>query len=235
MDNSSLGDRMKKYEAAAKTVLPCRMPVIVRLDGRAWHTWVKKINAQRPFDDRLMDVMARATKRLCESIQGAVFAYTQSDEISILLHNYKRLTSEPWFGNEIQKMVSISASQASSFVTLEYGVETMFDARVFVIPESDVINAFIWRQQDAVRNSIQMLAQSMFSHKELHGKNCDELQEMMFQKDGTNWNNVPVHKKRGTCVYKQDGDWVIDLEPPTFTQNRDFIDCHLAVETPVCT
>lgn len=229
MDRSDLGNRMKGYENAAKTALPRRMPVIIRLDGKAWHTWVKKIRAQKPFDERLMEVMGRTTQRLCESISGAVFAYTQSDEISILLHNYKRLSSQPWFGNEVQKMVSIAAAQASSLITLEYGIETMFDARVFVLPEAEVANVFIWRQQDCVRNSVQMLAQSMFSHKEMHCKNCSVLQEMMFQKDGTNWNNLPAYKKRGTCVYKKDGQWLIDREPPIFTKDRDFIEKHLAI------
>ncbi len=115
----SLGDRMKEYEAAFKTVLPCRMPVLLRLDGRAFSKWVKVIGAQRPFDNQLMDVMARTAKHLCASIQGAVFAYTQSDEISILIHNYKKLTSQPWFANEVQKITSISAAQASSFRTIE--------------------------------------------------------------------------------------------------------------------
>jgi tRNA(His) 5'-end guanylyltransferase len=222
---------MKGYEGAFKHSLPARMPVIIRVDGKAFHTWTKKIGAARPFDAPLMASMQATAIELCKEIQGAVLAYTQSDEISILVHTYKRLTSQGWFGNEIQKMVSISAALASSVMTGIYTIRTMFDSRVFVLPESDVVNYFIWRQQDASRNSVQMLARANFSHKQCHRKTCEDLQEMLFQEKGINWNDISTTKKRGSCILKgADGGWVVDNEIPIFTKDREYITRLLAVE-----
>ena len=246
MDKMSLGDRMKTfYEAPNTDVLPMRLPVIMRLDGRAFHTLTKKLD--RPFDGKIIDLMQNTAKYLCENISGAVFAYTQSDEISILIHNYKKLKTEAWFNNEVQKMVSISASIASSYFTANSDTIfnkitiAQFDSRVFVIPESEVCNYFIWRQQDWERNSVQMLARSLFSQKECHKKNNSELHEMCFQK-GKNWNNLPIYLKRGTGVFKEEtkrdkngelierGKWIIDKKIPIFTKNRFYINNFLKVE-----
>ena len=182
-DKSSLGDRMKLfYEAPSLYKLPMRLPVIIRLDGRAFHTLTKSLD--RPFDDDLIKVMQDTAVYLCENITGAVGAYVQSDEISILIHTYKKLDSQAWFGNEVQKIVSISSSMASAYATLNsayaFRAPTLvqFDSRVFVLPESEVCNYFIWRQQDWERNSIQMLAQSLFTHKECHKKNMKMLKDM---------------------------------------------------------
>lgn len=94
--NDSLGDRMKGfYEARSKTSLVRRMPVIIRLDGKAFHTFTKGF--QKPFDSMLMKAMQETMKYLCENIQGCVLGYTQSDEITLVLVDYKKLTSEAWF------------------------------------------------------------------------------------------------------------------------------------------
>ncbi len=177
----SLDDRMKLYyEKPYNFILPMRMPVIMRLDGKCFHSFTKGMD--RPFDEKLISNMCGLTKLLCKEISGSALAYTQSDEISILIHNYKKLTSQAWFNNEIQKMVSIASGVASSFFSRIYNQQVLFDSRVFVLPEAEVTNYFIWRQQDASRNSIQMYAQSMFSHKELQDKSCGILQDMMFKK-----------------------------------------------------
>jgi len=265
MTNDSLGDRMKGYEHVWKTKLPRRMPMIIRVDGKAFHTYTK--NCQKPFDKRLADLMDETARHLCENIQGAQIAYIQSDEITILVHDYKSLNSEAWFDKELQKMCSIAAAMASTYFSehsweLFYNDKTisemearnifrktaLFDARCFVLPEHDVVNNFIWRQQDAVRNSIQMLARSLYSHKECNNKNQAALQEMCFQK-GINWNDVPTGFKRGRCVYKQatyisqeermsENDvvrnkWIIDTEIPIFTADRDFVGKWLAVNKEV--
>ena len=100
----------------------------------------------------------------------------------------------------------------------------MFDSRVFNVPLHEVVNNLIWRQQDAERNSIQGLAQSLFSHREIEGLSCNELQDKMFTEKGVNWNDLPVHLKRGSCVIKDDkGEWVVDKEVPRFTENRDYV------------
>ncbi len=249
MSKQSLGDRMKEYEYAYNIRLPRRLPVIMRLDGRAFHTLTRK--AEKPFDPVFIDIMNVAAVKVCEEIQGAQIAYIQSDEISILIHNYKTLESDAWFDNKIQKMVSIGASVASSVFSIlandhTYPFEELnlvqFDARVFVLPEQEVCNYFIWRQQDWERNSIQMLAQSLYSHKELHQKNQKDMQEMCFKK-GKNWNDLPTNLKRGRCIYKvlayhrlRDASeqihkiWSIDNDIPIFTQDRHFIDKFLKVD-----
>lgn len=255
MSQDSLGDRMKGYELAARTVLPRRLPIIIRVDGKAFHTYTRGLT--RPFDSKLADVMLDTTKLLVECIQGAQLAYTQSDEISVLVHGYKKFDSQSWFDNQVQKMVSVAAGVASSYFTAEsykiwagrkgewadqdgYIKVAVFDARAFVVPEADVCNYFLWRQQDTSRNSVQMLARSLFSHKRVENKNCDELQEMCFA-EGHNWNDLPTRYKRGCCVYRGQSDphpdmghtrdrVVTDVEIPLFSQNRDYVNRHLKLE-----
>ena len=105
---SSLGDRMKQYELVSKSRLVHRMPVIIRLDGCHFHTFTKGFI--KPFDEVLMCSMIRTMKFLCQNIQGCVFGYTQSDEISLVLVDYKKLNSSAWYDNEVQKMCSVAAS-----------------------------------------------------------------------------------------------------------------------------
>lgn len=229
----SLGDRMKGfYESVFKHKLPYRMPVIIRLDGKAFHTFTRKLN--KPFDEGLISWMNHTAIELCRQIQGAQIAYVQSDEISILLHNYKKFNSGAWFDNEIQKMCSISAAIATAAFnsTLRAQVvgPALFDSRVFVLPEHEVCNYYIWRQQDWIRNSIQMVARSFYSDKECFKKNQSEMQEMIFQK-GVNWDDFPVPLKRGRCVIKDaECKWIVDDNIPIFTQDRDYINKHLFTE-----
>ncbi len=219
---------------------------------------------QRPFDNVLMESMWETTKYLCENIQGCKIAYTQSDEISLLLTDYEKLDTCAWFDNNIQKMVSISASMAtiafnkifrdkvymlghvansddlhSYYYELEDKIDrAMFDSRVFTLPKEEVANYFIWRQKDASRNSIQMVGQANFSHNQLHGKSCDDIQEMLFQERNINWNSIPTSQKRGTCMVKEQytldneqetlrSRWTIDMDIPIFTQDRNYIEKYL--------
>lgn len=262
MSFDNLGDRMKDYENVPRISLTKKMPVIIRLDGKAFHSFTKGM--KHPFDEVLISTMQKTAAYLCENVMGCRVAYTQSDEISLLLVDYEKTESQAWFDNSLQKMVSVAASMATLefnrafwavseewYVNLicenaeedgrikDFDViyrgkrnKAMFDARAFTIPKEEVCNYFIWRQQDATRNSIQMVAQSLFSHKQLHGKDCNVLQDMMFTEHGVNWNDYPTHQKRGTCIvkeyYDKDGAmrsrWVPDLEIPIFTKDRDYID-----------
>ncbi|MCP4648710.1 MAG: hypothetical protein GY853_01340 [PVC group bacterium] len=239
MDKMSLGNRMKEYyESPFKIKLPMRMPVIVRLDGRAFHTLTQFM--VKPFDSGFAIKMNSTAKYLCENIQGAVLSYVQSDEISILLHNYKRLNSQAWFGNELQKIVSISAGLASSYFSINHHAEetetgfiqkpVQFDSRVFVLPEAEVCNYFIWRQQDWERNSIQMLAQSLYSSQQLHLKKNSDMKEMCFKK-GKNWDYLETSLKRGRCIIKTPDlfSWKIDNEIPIFSQKREYIEKELKI------
>ena len=264
----SLGDRMKEnYENRSKTYLVRRMPVIIRLDGKAFHTFTKGF--KRPYDEVLHTTMNETMKYLCENIQGCKLGYTQSDEITLLLTDYDTLTTDAWFDYNVQKICSVSASMATMAFNkaLERLVDkyefdmcgivdyrkdeeafnysenlrvavrkgAMFDSRCFNIPKEEVTNCFIWRQQDATRNAIQMLGQCNFSHKELQGKSCNDIQDMLMLQKGINFNDMPTEFKRGVCCIKKEVpctdrligyklDWVLDKEIPIFTQDRNYIE-----------
>ena len=271
--HDDLGTRMKEfYEQVPKTKLVRRMPVAIRIDGKAFHTFTKGF--QKPFDEVLIKTMQETTKYLCENIQGCVLGYTQSDEITLILVDYQKLTSSAWFDYEVQKICSIAASMTTmvfnkSFrknveswwtalfvgITKEYqdreslyriyqiAVEkgAMFDARCFNIPKEEVTNLIYWRQLDATRNSIQMVGQANFSHKELQNKTCNMIQDMLHEQKGINWNDYPTVCKRGTaCIKEYDyidmnvmyypylkpkGKWVLDTEMPILKgEDRAYID-----------
>ena len=257
----SLGDRMKEnYENRAKTYLVRRMPVIIRLDGKAFHTYTKGL--QRPYDKVFHDAMNATMKYLCENIQGCKLGYTQSDEITLLLTDYELLNTDAWFDNSVQKICSVSASMATMAFNLFFSNgykdymydfsfkdrkptneekeymealffkigSAMFDSRCFNVPKEEVTNCFIWRQQDATRNAIQMLGQCHFSHKDLYGKSCNDIQDMLMTQKGINFNDMPTEFKRGVCCRRTEVDgngarsWVIDSEIPIFTQARDYVE-----------
>lgn len=255
MSKDNLGDRMKGYENIERLYLTKRMPTIIRLDGKAFHTFTKGF--QRPFDMMLMKSMWETAKYLCKNVMGCKIAYTQSDEITLLLTDWDTLTTQAWFDKNIQKIVSISASMATlvfnnAFVNIYNEIDleeisdyidiyrkkfntAMFDSRVYNIPKEEVCNAFIWRQQDATRNAIQMVGQSNFSHKQLQNKTCNQIQEMLFQEKEINFNDLPTYQKRGACIVKEEYNkdevirsrWVVDEDIPIFTQDRDYIEKYL--------
>lgn len=238
MDKTSLGDRMKRYERVVDHSLMRRSPVIIRVDGRAFSSFTRRHFHAEKFSSVMHIAMLQAALNIMKQAQNAVLAYTQSDEISILLVDWKQLTTEQWFGARVQKITSISASLATSAFTYALAQEDrlpenlgqypIFDARVFNLPKEEVTNYFIWRQQDATRNSINMLGQMYFSHNELQGKSTSDVQDMLMLEKGVNWNDLDVWKKRGTCVVAKThpadtGPWVDD-DIPIFTQNREYIE-----------
>ena len=263
--HDDLGTRMKEfYEQVPKTRLVRRMPVAIRIDGKAFHTFTKGF--RKPFDEVLIKSMQETTKYLCENIQGCVLGYTQSDEISLILIDYQRFETSAWFDYEVQKMCSIAASMTTmafnkyfeknvreySYIhdeqlstirltdTYNRAIEkgAMFDARCFNIPKEEVTNLIYWRQLDATRNSIQMVGQANFSHKELQNKSCNDIQDMLHEQKGINWNDYPTVYKRGTAIiyinYQNpqsltNGDiikgWKIDTEMPILKgENRAYVD-----------
>jgi len=265
------------YESRTKQKLMRRSYTVIRIDGKAFHTYTRGLI--RPFDHGFIEDMNSTAEYLCKEIMGAKLAYVQSDEISVILTDFDNLNTEAWFDGTIQKITSVAASLATAkfnqlrFIrglkeiahidekTMRPNFEwvemedmskkiAMFDARVFQLPTlTEVINYLVWRQQDAVRNSISSCAQCLYSHKELNGKKTDEMQEMMFQK-GVNWDKAEIRKKRGAVIRKvtevidyklissslmPDGNigtrgegstrtkWITDLDTPTFTQDREYI------------
>lgn len=257
MKKDSLGDRMKSnYEIRSKTTLLRRTPVIIRLDGKAFHTFTRGL--QKPYDTILMKTMQETMMYLCENIQGCKIGYTQSDEITLLLTDYDTLSTDAWFDYEVQKLCSVSASMATLAFNRFFEVfspterlkdsadedgyklgntykdklmKAMFDARCFNIPKEEVCNCFIWRQQDATRNAIQLLGQNYFSSKELHKKSCNDIQDMLMTQKGLNFNDERTDFKRGSCCYKVDTKWTVDKEIPIFTQDRNFIERFVHIET----
>lgn len=217
----SLGDRMKEnYEDRARFKLVRRMPVIIRLDGKAFHTLTRQ--CEKPFDERLADCMGKVAVDLCREIQGAKCAYTQSDEISVLVTDYDQLSSEAWFDYNLQKIVSISAGIASSHFT-RYWCENdriaVFDSRAFNIPREETTNYFVWRQKDWIRNSVQMLAQANFSPKQLLHKRQTDMLEMLSEK-GIDWEKLALRWKNGRFVVRgEQGTWYLD-DAPIFTEDR---------------
>lgn len=239
MSNDSLGDRMKSYEGVASGELMRRTPVIIRIDGKAFHTFT--VGCDKPFDRDLSHAMLVTTLMLCSQIQGAVFGYTQSDEISILLQDWATFETDRWYGYKVQKMASVAASIATAqFNNLYQHPQkrgpALFDARVFNVPFQEVTNYFIWRQQDATRNSIQGLAQANFSHKSLQGLNASKLQDRLMLEKGINWNDIPTRFKRGSCVRTelvedgQQSTLVMDDECPIFTQDRGYVEQMLSIK-----
>ena len=276
MDRSDIANRMKEYEKAGQRYLTRRLPVVLRLDGCHFHSFAKKF--KKPFDEVLIKSMQETTKYLCENIQGCVLGYTQSDEITLVLVDYKNLDSASWFDNRQNKMESVAASMctmafnkffrknAEEFIqdcatdyetqglcgegTIEYALcktyqkaiekGAYFDCRAFNIPKEEVTNNLYWRQLDCSRNSVQMVGQANFSHKELHKKTCNMIQDMLMLQKGINWNDFPTYQKRGTCIIKEeyqsenvdikDGAcirtrWIIDKNIPIFKgEGREYIE-----------
>lgn len=232
MSKDALGQRMKDdYESRTKQMLMRRMYTIIRLDGKAFHTYTKGF--QRPYDLGLMRIMDQTAIKLCESIQGAKLAYVQSDEISILLTDFETPQTDMWFDGNVQKITSISASIATAAfnngmyldeeIMANMDKVAYFDSRVFQVPNVDeVINYMIWRQQDATRNSIQMGAQALYSQKQLDKKNTSELQEMMWQK-GVNWDKYPVGFKRGRIILKEEEQQVEIRNPKKPNAPKQFV------------
>lgn len=229
MKNDALGSRMKEnYEDRYRFSLPRRTYTFIRCDGKAFHTLTR--NCTKPFDYQLMSHMDFTAAALCREAQGAVMAYVQSDEITVLLTDFANEQTDAWFDGNIQKIASISASVCTaefnrlrSQMAVAPNKLAHFDARVWSIPDPyEVENNFIWRQQDAVKNSIQMVARSLYSHKELQSVGLSDLQEMIFRK-GVNWNDYPDGAKRGRMIVKQpEVGWVCEA-PPIFTKDRSYL------------
>jgi len=239
--DDSLGDRMKKYEETTHLILPPNFPLIIRVDGHCFHKFTRGM--EKPFDFQLIELMNTVGIALCKEISNTKVAYLQSDEINLLVYNQS--PQEPWFGNVYAKLCSISASLAAA-ATMKWKYEhdfkpnyiVTFDSRAFILPPYEIQNYFIHRQNDWSRNSLQMLARSLYSHRHLAGKKKSELHELCFAK-GQNWANLPTILKNGRCIIKREQTyevknehfqgfisrpkWVVDLEIPVFTQDSNYL------------
>lgn len=233
---SDLGDRMKGYESVPRSRLVPKLPVLIRLDGKAFHTLTR--GCEKPWDQRFQEAMWETAKALCAEISGCRVAYAQSDEITLLLVDYQTNQTQGWFDYDLQKIVSVSAGIASAtFCSWWKEGRGVFDSRAWNLPPHEVTNCFIWRQQDATRNSLSSLAQAHFSAKQLHGKRGPDMHDMLMAK-GINWNDCPIPQKRGACIVRETFDvapkdngvpilrhrWIVDEEIPVFTEDREYIE-----------
>lgn len=224
-----LGERIKsQYEDRTRFFIPRRTFTILRLDGKAFHTYTRGLN--KPFDDDLIEDIDSAIIALLPEIQGAVFAYTQSDEISILLTDFATPQTSAWFDGNVQKMASVSASimtaqfnlqrlcrigcggidrpldKGAEWIQENYTAMAYFDSRLFTIPDRiEVMNYFIWRNQDCARNSVSMLAQSLFSHKQLQGKSTLTMIGMIkaHESGAYSWDDLNQGFRFGRVIMKE--------------------------------
>lgn len=262
MKKDSLGDRMKRYENVSRFYLTNRSPVIIRIDGKTFHTFTRGF--WKPFDPIMVKTMKQTMQYLCKNIENCVLGYTQSDEITLVLCDYKTIDTQPWFDNNILKITSVSASMATAafnqffrenvyakffnslktfdemakpYMSSDNYKTALFDSRCFNIPIDEVNNCLVWRQHDAIRNSIQSVAQSFFSHTELMGKNCNELIEMLNHCYSYDWHSIDTDLQRGSCCVKRDYNylndngepcfrrgWIIDENIPIFHEDPDYVE-----------
>lgn len=252
----SLGDRMKWYEKEVGKTLDENLPAVIRIDGKAFHTYTKGF--EKPFDQHVTGAMRYTMVKLCEEIQNVRISYMQSDEISLIMTTHENPDKQPWFGGKVDKIVSVAASLASAYFNSymdkmywnprimaaeivgdapKYKV-AVFDARTWNVPMDEVNNVLVWRQQDAIRNSVSALAQSKFSHAQLHGKNVASMKDMLLDK-GVDWNTLPVQLQRGfMCTreyYNKEGversKWVCQDSIPVFSNEKHHVNQFVEVQS----
>lgn len=255
-----LGKRMKAYEQVSRNFLTRRVPVAIRIDGQHFHSFCKGF--KRPFDTIFTDAMNETMMNLCKNIQGCVFGYVQSDEITLILTDYTTIKTDAWFEYNVQKLTSISASMATFYFNkaIDKGIQSYinyllaayptnkdwppkeeeiyidkinnqwekgatFDSRAFNIPKDEVVNLVYWRQVDAIRNSIQSCGHSMYTHKQLEGKSCAMIKEMLAA-DGKPWEDLPIAYQRGrACYHDAELGWILDEEMPLLIkEGREYLE-----------
>jgi tRNA(His) guanylyltransferase len=208
MKFDTLGDWCKWLERnfSPEVMIPT-LPVIIRLDGENFHNWTKGL--KRPFDEGLIDLMRDTAKELVKET-NAVVAYVQSDEITLILYSPDKEQSIYHDGKK-QKILSKLTGKCVTYFNdnrptylPEHNKNANFDCRIYQTPTlKDAVNQIIWRELDASKNSVSMLAQHHFSHKSLEKLNTKQRQERLFQEKGINWNDFEPKFKRGSYVMRK--------------------------------
>jgi len=209
-----ISDRMKLYERSYDQRLVRRLPVVIRVDGKNFSKLTRKLS--KP-SYAFLDAMALTLKDVASSIEGCVFGYTQSDELSFVLKNDQSLESSPWFDNRIQKMASVIASEVTyAFINntkdFVFDRKSIFDARVFVLPSiGEVVNYMIWRNQDCMKNASSMAVDyglreklgTKTALKLISGKNSLERVALLKEHAGIDFDKEYLPSfKFGSTVYK---------------------------------
>lgn len=224
--------RMKSYEKENHYIFKSKNPVILRLDGKSFHTFTRGL--KRPFDIDLYQCLEYATIELMKESDNAKIAYLQSDEISILLTDTDNDSTQPWFKYSKQKLESISASiftyyfnDAFKRLFPETDKVAFFDCRAFSVPFTEVNNVFYWRQQDCIKNSVTMVASMYYSHKQLNDKSTRDRVQLLKDKNVDFYSDVDIQFQRGRCIYKQDSGFVVDRNIPIFKDDRNYINKYI--------
>lgn len=248
-DKTNLGDRMKGYEEAVGPVLLRRVPLIVRVDGKAFHTLTKRLTptidptSEFHFSHKFHKIMTLTACAMAQQIQNCQFAYTQSDEISFLLCDWKQFETMQWFDGKVQKIISVASAMASAYFNHFWQKEIgpipdfthlgLFDARAYNVPREDVDNYFLWRQRDAIRNSINFIARKFIPHKQLQGLNGLEIKALLYDKHGVAWDHYPGWEQRGSGIVpnplndNQHSSFIVDDDMPIISENRTYITKHM--------
>ncbi len=209
MGSLKIGDYFKEtYESEDFKYIKPKQNVVIRLDGVAFHTYTKAF--KKPFDMQLSEAMVETAKYLCENIHGCVMAYTQSDEISLLINDFSSEKIQPWFGYKRDKIISVATSMCTVFFNdfikshADHIQETrlvrpaFFDARILVVKEDDIPGYFKWRLMDALRNSKLSFGTGYLSHRQLHDMNTSEIVDRIKEEFGFAWIDLPqIHKRFG--------------------------------------
>jgi len=221
----NLSDRMKAFENVNRTYLPPRMPIILRIDGCHFHSYTKGL--KKPWDVSIQNALTKAAESVMQA-SGAELAYIQSDEISLVLNTYKKFDTQAWFGGNVQKIASVGASVATAAFNLSIPSKcATFDCRCFALPKEEACNYFLWRQRDAIRNSVSSLARQHYSPKQLHKKTVENMKEMLLAEKSIDWDkNISLKNQRGWCVVK-DGGIREDVDIPLFSECHWYIEQYL--------
>ncbi len=241
MADDALGDRMKAFERLTKSALPRHELAILRVDGRAFSRYTRHLSAHDP---EMMRAMQDVACELCGEIQGARMAYTQSDEISVLINPWSSPNSNAWFGGDLQKTVSVAASLAAATMTMAspwvFGGEyrrAQFDARAFALPATEANAYFVWRQLDANRNAVNSYAQDNFSPSALNGVKAADVREML-RRAGKPFEALPGYVQRGVVIAQQAEEiapglvrnrWRVEPTTPWFASDPSFVESRCVV------
>ena len=241
MIKKTLGSRMKNYEKSTDFRIIPRTPIIIRIDGKGFLELTKKLNCEKPYDERFASWMKKTSVMVAEKVQGCVFAYLQSDEITFVIRTDQSLENAPWFDNRIQKVVSIISSVASVCFNKEMsqwwrsngGADGdvplgFFDCRAFPVPSMmEVVNCLVWRQRDCVKTSINEACQIEFNKrfgkrvakKMLQNKKQNQQQDLLLEKIGIDWNKYCEEFKNGIVTYKGSGEKWETKSAPIFVSD----------------
>lgn len=222
MNFKNLEDKCQYYRSLTDYRICGNNNILVMLDGKNFSTLIKN-NFKKPFDDEFIDMMDKTALFLCNSVQGVKFAYTQSDEISLLITDYDTPETDTPFGGRICKLQSILASLATSEFNRWFIINNLtkaggemspitdisnmklcqFDCKVWTVPnQNDAIAWFLYRQLDCIKNSKQQTAQTYIPHKELLNHDADEQIKMLNDSGIADWNMFDDKYKYGRFVYK---------------------------------